>query len=156
MPLTVAPVQQTGVLAPLGRDDGEAGARASLRRQIASLEVDTAQLIAEAFPKVLDLPDVASGPARLLNLGALERLRDQLAERVEAGRRQLSLIRQQEEEARGLVEQMLADPGAYRWLRVSREEAGLAGCGHWHVRPRLGLVGMLMGWWRVKISSGCP
>ncbi len=27
---------------------------------------------------------------------------------------------------------------------------------HWHVRPRYGLLGMLMGWWRVKISSGCP
>jgi hypothetical protein len=24
------------------------------------------------------------------------------------------------------------------------------------VRPRLGLIGMLMGWWRVVISSGCP
>jgi hypothetical protein len=26
----------------------------------------------------------------------------------------------------------------------------------WHVRPRLGLVGMLAGWWQVKLSSGCP
>jgi hypothetical protein len=24
------------------------------------------------------------------------------------------------------------------------------------VRPRLGLIGMLMGWWQVKLSSGCP
>ena len=22
--------------------------------------------------------------------------------------------------------------------------------------PRLGLIGMLMGWWQVKLSSGCP
>jgi hypothetical protein len=24
------------------------------------------------------------------------------------------------------------------------------------VRPRLGLIGMLAGWWHVKLSSGCP
>jgi hypothetical protein len=24
------------------------------------------------------------------------------------------------------------------------------------VRPRLGLIGMLCGWWQVKLSSGCP
>jgi len=24
------------------------------------------------------------------------------------------------------------------------------------VRPRVGLVGMFMGWWQVKLSSGCP
>ena len=26
----------------------------------------------------------------------------------------------------------------------------------WYVKPRLGLIGMLMGWWEVKLSSGCP
>jgi hypothetical protein len=41
-------------------------------------------------------------------------------------------------------------------VRVSREDIGERGCGHWEVRPRLGLVGMLMGWWQVKLSSGCP
>jgi hypothetical protein len=33
---------------------------------------------------------------------------------------------------------------------------GARGCGDWHVRPRLGLLGMLMNWWRVVVSSGCP
>ncbi len=51
---------------------------------------------------------------------------------------------------------MLARPADYKWLRITREELGLHGCGHWHSRPRYGLIGMLMGWWRVKISSGCP
>jgi hypothetical protein len=32
----------------------------------------------------------------------------------------------------------------------------VGGCGVWQVRPRLGLIGMLMGWWQVKLSSGCP
>jgi hypothetical protein len=79
-----------------------------------------------------------------------------MANRLEDARRTLSQLRQREEEARGQVELMLADPKAYRWLRVSRQDAGLVGCGHWHARPRLGLIGMLAGWWHVKISSGCP
>jgi hypothetical protein len=57
---------------------------------------------------------------------------------------------------RELLERMLAAPQNYKWLRISRDDLGEPGCGHWHSRPRLGLLGMLMGWWRVRISSGCP
>ena len=35
-------------------------------------------------------------------------------------------------------------------------DLGEPGCGVWQVRPRLGIIGMLMGWWQVKLSSGCP
>ena len=52
--------------------------------------------------------------------------------------------------------EMLAAPADYKWLRISRADVGEPGCGHWHSRPRLGPLGMLMGWWRVKVSSGCP
>src|ERR1700733_1371943 len=48
------------------------------------------------------------------------------------------------------------EPGRYRFTRISSRELGEPGCGVWQVRPRLGPVGMLMGWWRVKLSSGCP
>jgi hypothetical protein len=41
-------------------------------------------------------------------------------------------------------------------VRVSHEDIGEPGCRHWHVRPRWSFIGMLMGWWRVVISSGCP
>jgi hypothetical protein len=51
---------------------------------------------------------------------------------------------------------MLLDPARHRHVRIRRRELGESGCGVWHVRPRLGLVGMLMGWWQVKLSSGCP
>ena len=44
----------------------------------------------------------------------------------------------------------------YRWVRVVNEDIGEPGCKHWHVRPRWGVLGMLMNWWRVVISSGCP
>ena len=54
------------------------------------------------------------------------------------------------------LERMLLEPGAYRFVRIARAELGEPGCGVWEVRPRLGLIGMLMGWWQVKLSSGCP
>jgi hypothetical protein len=51
---------------------------------------------------------------------------------------------------------MRLEPGRYRWVRVHAADLGEPGCQSWQVRPRLGLLGMLMGWWRVKHSSGCP
>jgi hypothetical protein len=51
---------------------------------------------------------------------------------------------------------MIASPAEFKWVRISREDVGEPGCGHWHSRPRLGPIGMLMGWWRVRVSSGCP
>ena len=51
------------------------------------------------------------------------------------------------------------DAGRARGVQVGeglRADVGEPGCGRWHSRPRLGLIGMLMGWWRVKVSSGCP
>jgi hypothetical protein len=54
------------------------------------------------------------------------------------------------------LERMLLDPSSYRYARVSRADIGEPGCGVWQVKPRLGLIGMLMGWWEVRLSSGCP
>ncbi len=51
---------------------------------------------------------------------------------------------------------MLVAPQEHKWVRVSNEDLGEPGCRHYHARPRLGIVGMLLGWWRVRISSGCP
>jgi hypothetical protein len=51
---------------------------------------------------------------------------------------------------------MRAAPADHRGERVTSAELGEPGCRHWQVRPRLGLIGRLAGWWRVKLSSGCP
>jgi len=97
-----------------------------------------------------------AGPPRVLGLAELERTRDELAARVAEARRALAERAAAEREKRRLLERMLAAPADFKWVRVGRDELGLPGCGHWHSRPRLGLLGMLMGWWRVKVSSGCP
>ena len=63
---------------------------------------------------------------------------------------------ERQEASRVLLERMLLEPGRYKFVRVANRDLGAGGCGVWQVRPRLGLIGMLMGWWQVKLSSGCP
>ena len=58
--------------------------------------------------------------------------------------------------ARARLEAMYADPAAYKGAEISNEELGVPGCTVYAVRPRLGPVGLLTGWWRVTVSSGCP
>ncbi len=136
----------------------ERAARRTLRRQIASLERQFSDAFLTAFAMQefdLHAPGVLGEP-RMLDLGELERVRDELAERLRTARVQIARRADAQEAARLRLEQMLLDPGAHRFVRISRDELGEPGCGAWEVRPRLGLIGMLMGWWQVKLSSGCP
>jgi len=133
-------------------------ARVELRRQIGRLEAQLASMLAEGFPRLAiatDVPPLASTP-RALDLGELEAVRDALAARLEDARRVLEERAALDQGNRELRARMLEAPHEHKWLRISRDDVGEPGCGHWHSRPRYGLLGMLMGWWRVRISSGCP
>ena len=135
----------------------ERAARVELRRQIARLERELGELFASTFPRLgIEWTVGAAGGPRVLGILELERVRDGLALRIADAKAEIAERADAEEQSRGLVERMIADPDEYRWVRVSNEEVGEPGCKHWHSRPRWGLVGMLMGWWRVKLSSGCP
>jgi len=136
----------------------ERQARLQLRHQIARLEGELANLFGDAFGHT-EIPHRVAGHAaspRVLDLGELEAIRDSLADRIADARCALAERDRIVRDNRELVRKMLAEPRDFKWVRVSREELGLPGCGHWHSRPRLGPIGMLMGWWRVKVSSGCP
>jgi hypothetical protein len=135
----------------------ERAARAQLRRQIAALEAQLSDAVVSAFPygALLTAVPVPGGP-RLLGLGELERVRDGLAARLADARASLRERGEREEASRALLERMLLEPGRYKFVRVANCDLGERGCGVWQVRPRLGLIGMLMGWWQVKLSSGCP
>ena len=142
-------------VAPLRVD--ERAARRSLLGQIAKLESELAALFCSAYPRTgFDWEVPSRGGPRILSLGELERIRDGLAGRLEENRRRLSDRTWVEEQNRRLIEEMLLDPASHKWVRVRNEDIGEPGCKSWHVRPRFGLLGMLMGWWRVRISSGCP
>jgi hypothetical protein len=132
-------------------------ARVELRRQIARLEHELGELFTSAFPrKGIDWGVGPAGGPRLLGVGELEQVRDELAGRIADVRGVLTDRGYVETRNRELLERMIADPAKFKWVRISNEDIGEPGCRHWHSRPRLGPLGMLMGWWRVKISSGCP
>ena len=140
-----------------GAATSEAAARRTLREQIARLERELSAVVIGTYPRLEPGPPLpALGGPRLLSLGELERVRDALAARLSA----LSAAAAQQQERQAVaereLEQMLADPPAHRWKRLSAADLGRPGCTTYHVRPRAGLLGMLMDWWVVKISSGCP
>jgi AcrR family transcriptional regulator len=142
---------------PARTDVDEGAARRSLRKQIAKLERELAALFADAYPRRgIEWQVTSPGVPRVLDVGDLEALRDELATRVEDARRSLRERRKAEADNREKIEVLMSDPASFKWQRISNEDIGEPGCKYWHSTPRLGLVGMLMGWWRVKISSGCP
>jgi hypothetical protein len=135
----------------------ERAARNTLRTQIARLERELGQVVARMFPDRVDyapLPALA-GP-RLLSLGELEALRDALADRIGTATDRAAEIDENHSLNRELLERMRREPGRYKFVRIAAVDVGERGCGVYHVRPRMGLVGMLAGWWQVKLSSGCP
>lgn len=156
-------------LAPRTTPD-ERPARRTLRTQIARLEEELAGLFCSTWPRGesplagaarslhggMDFGVPAAGGPRVLTLAELEQTRDGLSERVSAARKALSERTYVEEQNRCLIEEMLLEPERYKWIRVANEDIGEPGCKHWHVRPRWGILGMLLNWWRVRISSGCP
>jgi hypothetical protein len=132
-------------------------ARAALRTQIARMEGELSGLFADSYRRRgIDWTVGAAGGPRVLGIAELERIRDALAGRLAEARAEIAAQATVEEDNRALVERMLADPAGHRWVRVRSEDVGERGCKHWHCRPRWGLLGMIAGWWRVKLSSGCP
>ncbi len=138
-------------------DVDERAARAALRDQIARLEEQLAGQVTSAFPRSPTPPRLGgSNGARLQTLAELEERRDALDAAVARIRHDLEVAGQQQERARGRLEAIMLDPAAHPWERVTHEDIGEPGCRQYHARPRLGFLGLLMDWWRVRISSGCP
>jgi hypothetical protein len=140
---------------------GERDARIALRTQIGKLERESSAIVANGFPHIspADMPELrgegAAGPC-LLTLAELERMRDRLAGHTQDLRRLAKERVEHERRARELLDGMKLEPGRYKFVRLPVRDLGQGGCGVWEVRPRLGLIGMLAGWWHVKLSSGCP
>jgi hypothetical protein len=145
--------------APVTGEVDERGARAALRAQIARLERELSATVAERFPFVaVPAAPAAHTPSApsLLDLGALERVRDELVARTQELRGRVQERDERERRAREQLERMRLEPGRYKFARLPVRELGQGVCGVWEVRPRLGLIGMLAGWWQLKLSSGCP
>jgi hypothetical protein len=136
---------------------GERAAIDSLRAQVARLERQLSGIVAAGFPHVAGA-NRGGRPStpRLLTLGELEQTRDMLVQRVHDAQLRTVTRAEFERRSRALLERMKLEPGRYRFVRLPAADIGESGCGVYHVRPRLGIIGMLAGWWQVKLSSGCP
>jgi hypothetical protein len=138
-------------------EEAERAARRTLRAQICKLEQQLSDTFVTAFRMGgLEHPEHVPSQPRILSLGELEQVRDALAERLRAARIRVSEKADAFEANRVRLEQMLLEPGRYRYQEITFGDIGEPGCGAWQSVPRLGLIGMLAGWWHVKLSSGCP
>jgi hypothetical protein len=146
----------------IDREAGERAARQSLRAQVTKLERELSQIVVAGYPHISAARAPAAGgeptggAPRLLTLGELERQRDALVQRVREQHQRRASRAEFERRARTLLEGMRLEPGRYKFVRLRVADLGEGGCGVWEVRPRLGIIGMLAGWWQVKLSSGCP
>jgi len=138
----------------------ELAVRAALRAQIARLENQLSGIVAERFPFIsahaLGAAEGRIAGPRIIGLAELERSRDRLAARLQELSGLVARRVEHERRARELLEAMKLEPGRYKYYRVPVRDLGEGGCGVWEVRPRLGLIGMLAGWWELTLSSGCP
>lgn len=141
-------------LPDVGTEADEAAARRELRRQIARLEAELA-----AYPE--SRPDQETHPllrpkGHLPNFAELAAVRDGLIERLRTVRAAAERKGERQAKAHARREQVLGNPDANRWERVRTEDCGDPGCGETSAVPRFGPLGAVAGWWRVKVSSGCP
>jgi GntR family transcriptional regulator len=129
-------------------------ARQELRRQIGRLEAQLASYRREIEPPATRR--VRPAEPRIANVAELERTRDALLSQLGRARAAATARARRERRAREVRDAMVADPASHRWEVVSAQETGEEGCAEWQVGSRLGPLGALMSWWRVKVSGGCP
>lgn len=110
-----------------------------------------AELLAE-----LAVPQARGRGPRLASVAELERTRDELIRRVLELERALDESHERERQMRELRRRMFEDPASCPGALVTNRDCGEPGCTRYRVVPRLGLLGLALGWWRVKVSSGCP
>jgi DNA-binding transcriptional regulator YhcF (GntR family) len=138
------------------RDSDEVGVRRDLRRQIARLEAELGNYVQHLPRQENPTHPLLRPKGHVAGVAELEETRDRLLERLASVRTEGARRADREQRARTHLERMVRDPERHKWQWVSNEDVGEPGCKTWHTRPRFGLVGMFMGWWRVKVSSGCP
>ena len=135
----------------------EVGARQELRRQIGRLEAQLASYRLDLESLAADTPSrVRPAEPRIASAADLERTRDELLHRLAEARAAGTRRARAEERAREVRDAIVADPGAHPWTRVSAAETGEEGCTTWESSARMGPLGALMKWWRVRVSGGCP
>lgn len=125
--------------------------------QIARLELELSKTLARLDWSRRPRPaDGAIMRPYLLSNQELEATRDDLVARIGSARDLVALQSTKRSEARALLKRMNEVPAHFRWVQVTTKDLGDPGCRTWESVPRLGPIGMLGNWWRIRMSSGCP
>jgi len=131
--------------------------RREFLRHIDKLERDVQRVLSAIAPRNRPaLPPVPGNGPRLLTMKQLELVRDALSTQLTVAEEALAVQVHTRHEKRSLLKRMTEEPTKFRWARVTSVDVGLPGCLTWESVPRLGPVGMVKNWWRIRISSGCP
>lgn len=131
--------------------------RRELRAQISRLERELAQYAWHDPRQPFQPGPVTAQPVgRVAGVEELERMRGEMIDRLSRLRGEAEQRGVTEQRARAHVEEMISDPSAHRWEMITADQTGDPGCKSWRVVPSYGPLGAIMGWWRVKVSSGCP
>jgi DNA-binding transcriptional regulator YhcF (GntR family) len=133
----------------------EGAARRELRRQIGRVEAELASYSREIEPPSTP-PLLNPNEPRVAGVAELSQTRDALLTQLAEARAAAIGRSRRERRAREVRDAMVADPAGHRWEVVSASETGEPGCTTWRVGPRMGPLGALMSWWRIKVSGGCP
>lgn len=136
--------------------EDDAALRRELRRQIGRLEVELAAYTDSHKGTGETRHPLLRPKGHVAGVEELEMIRSDLTRRLAASRAAAERRGEREELARGRIEEMIRDPERHRWEIVTSDETGDVGCKNWRVVPKYGPAGAIMGWWRVKVSSGCP
>lgn len=147
---------EDSALAARERTDAEWRARRDLRAQIDRMERRLAERQASRFPtdrsRLIGAHATSGHAGALQTLGDLERTRDHLiAAHAAVDAREAEVRRN-----RDLLSLMQEHPRLHEGKRLTSSDLGEPGCHVYTVGPWFGPIGRLGGWWRVKISSGCP
>jgi DNA-binding transcriptional regulator YhcF (GntR family) len=154
-PVPELPGRVSSTLPDLGQVPDERAARRTLRRQIARLEAELGAYAEKLAPPEETHPLRLPKP-HLTGLAELEGIRDRLLDKLSEARDVEAAEAERRQEARAHLEALVRNPEEHKWQWVSNEELGEPGCKYWYSRPKWGVLGAMMGWWRVKVSSGCP
>ena len=144
-------------LVPRTRPD-ERAARRSLLDQVSRLEAELASLFCSTWPRKgfeWDVPG-RGGPAPALARPSSRSSATTWPPACSTAAAPSPTAPTSRSSNRRLIEEMLLEPERHKWTRVSNEDIGEPGCKHWHVRPRMGVIGMLTAGGTWSISSGCP
>jgi DNA-binding transcriptional regulator YhcF (GntR family) len=141
-------------LPDVGTAADEAAARRELRRQIARLEVELASYPESRSPR--DRHPLLRPKGHVADFEELTTIRDEMMAQLKNARRRAEQRGEREARARARRERVIGEPENHRWERIGADECGDPACGELRAVPRFGPIGAVAGWWRVKVSSGCP